>query len=94
MVTGHCFVWFVLRQIDALKFAFDWKKSGQAVGGKKFKGQYLKFIYQIRTGREAASSRQDSFEDRKKFKEFKAQHQAVITARNYLLDLYMEVRFC
>lgn len=81
----------LLRQIEAIKFASDWKKKGQQVGGKVFKAKFINCIYEARTSRPLPVSSSSSAEDMRSFKTFKKDYQALIAARNLLLELYLEV---
>lgn len=78
--------------MDAIKFAFDWKKKGKEKGGKKFKTNFTSAIYEARTGRIVPTRHEHSEENRKVFKTFKLDYQHVITSRNYLLDMYEQVQ--
>jgi len=40
----------ILRQLEAIKFATDWKIIGQQHGGKKYKGTFTCSVYEICTG--------------------------------------------
>jgi hypothetical protein len=88
---GDSFVRLILRQVDAIKFAFDWKKKGKEKGGKKFKSNFTTKIYEARTGRTVPTCHEQSEDDNKAFKTFRSDYQHVITSRNYLLDMYEEV---
>ena len=47
---GRSLLSLVLRQMEVIKFASDWKKIGQQRGGKKYKGAFARSVYEARTG--------------------------------------------
>lgn len=91
--SGQNYLFTLVRQVEAIQFALDWKRRGLAPGGKKYKDQFAKSIYLARTGRYPPDSRHNSREDKQAFKSFKARQQNIITGRNYLLEMYKKVTF-
>jgi hypothetical protein len=97
---GHSFLHVLLKQIEALKFARDWKRRGLRPGGKRYKSHFVQSIFENR--RDPVTENPTVNGDICTFKSFKIQHQFTITCRNYLLDMYNEVcahmilidRFC
>ena len=81
----------ILRQAEAIKFTFDWKKIGQQRGGKKYKGDFVCSIYESCTGQHPLDMNHSTKEQKTAFKSFKIHQQSLITSHNYLLDLYKEV---
>ena len=90
---GHSLLQVLLRGCEAIKFAVDWKHRGQRPGGKKFKTNFTRSIYEARTGRKPPHSKHASKEDKVAFNKFKKQHQNTIMGRNELLKMYREVCF-
>jgi hypothetical protein len=86
---GHSFLHLLLKQIEALKFARDWKRRGLRPGGKHYKSHFVQSIFEAR--RDPATENPAVNGDTCTFKSFKIQHQFNITCRNYLLDMYNEV---
>lgn len=88
---------FVLRSVDALKFAYEWNKKTSERGGKKWKGEYRQQLFEeyhateierIRTTTIGRFRTQQIDSIKKKFVR---KHERVITARNHLLQLYQIV---
>jgi hypothetical protein len=87
------YVFFVLRTIDALKFAFEWKKKLSETGGRKWKKEYRELIFKKHHEKEL-----EEFEiympnvKKKKTSSLKAKfvrkHEKVVTGRYQLLELY------
>jgi hypothetical protein len=91
------YICFVLRTIDALKFAFDWEKKLSERGGREWKAEYREKLfrkhheadlqaYELYTG---AHKRKRTEALKKKFIR---KHEKVITGRYQLLELYKLVR--
>ena len=91
MTNSDSLLNLILRQAEAIKFAFDWKKIGQQRGGKKYKGDFARSVYESRTGQRPPDTNRSTKEEKTAFKLFKIRQQSLITSRNYLLDLYNEV---
>jgi hypothetical protein len=91
-LSAHSFLHKLLKQLEAIKFASDWKRKGREPGGRVYKKAFARSIYFARTGLQPPSG-DDSTEDQKKIKTFKAQQQTLITNRNHLLDMYNQVLF-
>ena len=83
-----------MKQIEAIKFATNWKQRGSQPGGKIFKRNFLQRLFDHVT--EHVSLHKDGNEAKRRafkkvFNGFKAWHRKVIMARNYLCDLYEQV---
>jgi hypothetical protein len=90
ILSAHSFLHNLLKQLEAIKFASDWKCKGQEPGGRIYKKAFARSIYFAHTGHLPPSS-DDSAEAQKKFKAFKAQQRTLITNQNCLLDMYNQV---
>jgi hypothetical protein len=77
-------------QIESINFALDWALKGMQPGGKTYKSDFAKAIYEARTGRQPPSNTASKV-DHQLFKSFKSQQQNIIRCRNYLLDMYKQV---
>ena len=91
-IEGHTFLQTMFKGCHAIKFAADWKRRGERPGGKKFKTNFARSIYEARTGRKPPHPRLATAEDKKLFKKFKLDHHRMVASRNDLLNLYREVR--
>jgi hypothetical protein len=91
------YVFFVLRTIDALKFAFEWKKKLSERGGQKWKMEYRELIFQKHHEKELENfeiykPNQKKQMTRSLKSKFVRKHERVITGRYQLLELYKTVR--
>jgi len=82
----------LLKGCEAIKFALDWKRRGQRPGGKKFKTNFTRSIYEARTGQKPPHPKHATTEDKVAFRRFKVQHQKMVTSQYDLMNLYHEVR--
>src|ERR1700685_2657322 len=64
-LSAHSFLHKLLKQLEAIKFASDWKRKGQEPGGRIYKREFTQSIYFAHTGLQPPSS-DDSTEDQKK----------------------------
>ena len=64
-LSAHSFLHKLLKQLEAIKFASDWKRKGQEPGGRIYKREFTQSIYFTHTGLQPPSS-DDSTEDQKK----------------------------
>jgi hypothetical protein len=87
-------VYFVVRTVDALKFAIEWKKKTLETGGLKWKKEYrdrmFKELYGAELERHTGTHR-TNIEKTLKGK-FVRKHEKVVTGRYQLLELYKTVR--
>ncbi|KIM81436.1 hypothetical protein PILCRDRAFT_89151 [Piloderma croceum F 1598] len=90
IVGGYSFVRLFLKQIEAIQFASDWNHKGLQKGGKKYKTDFTRTIYQSRTGKLPPDTRSSSTSELKAFRAFKLKQRWSITSQNYLLGLYKE----
>src|SRR5882762_11681680 len=88
--SGNSFVHLLFAQLNAVKFACNWKLKGQQPGGKVYKTNFSRSIYQARTGH-APPNRNDSRDAKAHFRAFQTCQKKIIMSRNYLLDLYDKV---
>lgn len=91
---GFSFLRLFIRQVEAIKFAIEWRRKGTTRGGKSYKTDFL--LKAFRQDSTYVDVRPDSQMDtqaayKKALKNFKSQHMKTITARNYLLRLYENV---
>jgi hypothetical protein len=91
------YIRFVIRSINALKFAVEWKAKSSEPGGKAWKKEYRVRLYEMtlkkrETGFEILGEAARK-EKKKQFQQFVRRHEKVITARNQLLTLYRTVFF-
>ena len=91
-IEGHTLLQTMFKGCHAIKFAADWKRRGERPGGKKFKTNFARSIYDARTGRKPPHPRHATAEDKNLFKKFKLDHHKMVASRNDLLNLYWEVR--
>ena len=89
---GYRFIHGFLKQIEAIGFASDWRKKGREHGGKKFKSNFARTVYQSHTGILPPDQQASSRGEKKAFNTFKLSQRRSITSRNYLLDMYLDVR--
>lgn len=81
----------MFRQWESINFARDWKRKGQLPGGKSFKTHFTRSVYESRTGHHISQSNGGTTKEQRSFKSFRTEHERVITARNYLLEMYEQV---
>jgi hypothetical protein len=93
-LEGHFFLKFLIRQLEAIKFAVDWHARESHVGGKKYKQCFIQRLFDTVPVHQPLQSN-GSPEQRKLYnrtlRSFKAQHRKSVTAHNYLLQLYQQV---
>ena len=87
----------MLRTIEALKFAFEWKKKLSERGGRKWKTEYRELIFKNHHEKELENfeiymPNQKEKMTRSLKSKFVRRHEKVITARYQLLELYKTVR--
>ena len=90
-LLGQSFPKFLIRQLEAIKFASDWRQRSKRPGIKKFKRDFVQRTFEddpthseLRS--DGTAEEQDVY--KKNFSAFKLKHSKMITARNYLLQLY------
>ena len=87
------FLHHIIRQIESIKFAFDWKEQNRLAGAKKFKTKFIQSIFADRI-RSALPLVFSTSEEEANFKKFKIRLNRMVTMRMYLFELYCEVRVC
>jgi hypothetical protein len=91
-LVGQTFAKFLIRQIEGIKFAFDWNKRGGLPGVKDFKRAFVKKSFEADPTYRLLCREPDNDDIyNRKFAAFKTQHAKSVTARNYLLQLYQRV---
>ncbi|KIM73049.1 hypothetical protein PILCRDRAFT_734393 [Piloderma croceum F 1598] len=75
---GGSLLSLILRQLEAIKFASDWKIIGQQRGGKKYKGAFARSVYEARTGQPLPEPSHCSKEALAAFKTFKTRQQTLV----------------
>jgi hypothetical protein len=91
-LAGQTFAKFLIRQIEAIKFAFDWNKRSERPGVKKFKREFAQKSFEADTTYRLLQYDSDDDDKYKRtFAAFKTRHGKSVTARNYLLQLYQRV---
>ena len=88
---GQSFPKFLIRQLEAIKFASNWQQRSKKPGIKKFKKGFVQRAFNADPAHHLL--RQDgNTEEQEVYKKnlstFKLKHGKMITARNYLLQLY------
>jgi hypothetical protein len=88
----------VLDTIQSLKFSFDWEIKSHVRGGKNWKTQYKKVVFEELFSAEIAQI-QDRFGGsactgriNRLYSRFRNSHEKIITSRNQLRKLYLSVR--
>jgi len=87
-MSGYSFLHQFLKQIEAIQFAVDWNNKGRQYGGKKFKTNFSRTVYEAHTGCPPPNLAGSHPDERKAFNAFKQSHQCSITIQNHLLDMY------
>jgi hypothetical protein len=94
VLSGHSFLRYLVKQVEAIKFVTDWQRKGLRAGGKKYKQSVVQNAFD-RVPSYDLLHPNGSLEDKKAyqklFRAFKIKHSKAITARNYLLQLYEQV---
>jgi hypothetical protein len=84
-----------VKQIEAIKFAIDWKRKGRQSGGRAYKRNFVQRAFD-RAPEHANLRPRGTVSERATYeralKTFRIRHGKIITARNYLLKLYEQVR--
>jgi hypothetical protein len=92
-LCGQSFLHLLLKQTEAIKFASDWKQKGREPGGKAYKTAFARSIYLARTGRQPPTDNA-SDQDLRDFKTFRTRQQKLVTGRNHVLNLFLQVSLC
>jgi len=90
-VEGDSFLRFILRQVDAIEFAFDWKKKAKRRVERSSRPISQARFMKLALAELFSASHEHSEENRKVFKTFKSDYQHIITSQNYLLDMYEQI---
>src|SRR5882762_10802480 len=93
-IAGDTFQKFMIKQLEAIKFAFDWHQQSTKPGIKKFKREFVQRSFDADPAhcllhRDGNSHEQQIY--KKSLSVFKVKHGKLITACNYLLQLYQQV---
>jgi hypothetical protein len=84
----------IVKQIEAIKFAVDWRRKGTRAGGKAYKQAFVQKAFD-RDPEHSCLRINGNPEDKKIYQKtlraFKVRYGKTITARNYLLQLYEQV---
>lgn len=91
---GQTFLKFLIKQLEAIKFASDWGQRSKKQGIKKFKKDFVRKSFDAEPAHHTLRQNGTSDEQhayKKAFSAFKLKHGKTITARNYLLQLYQQV---
>jgi len=85
---------FLIKQLEAIKFASDWHQRSTKPGIRRFKKEFVQRSFDAdpahRLLRLNGTSEQQNVY-KKAISAFKVRHGKLITARNYLLQLYQRV---
>ena len=85
---------FLIKQLEAIKFASDWHQRSKKPGIKKFKKEFVQKSFAADPAHRLLRHDGNSDEQathKKAFAAFKIRHGKTITARNYFLRLYQKV---
>ena len=94
ILSADSFLKYIIRQIEAIKFAYDWRIRSGCPGIKKFKSDFVQKSFQNISAHQSLRQYGNAEEEatyKKAFHDFKIRHGKTITARNYLLRLYEQV---
>jgi len=84
----------LIKQLEAIKFAYDWRQRSKKSGIKNFKKDFVQRSFEADPEYRLLQPDGTSVEREtynKAFSSFKLKHGKTITARNYLLQLYQQV---
>lgn len=84
------FLHHIVRQIESIQFAVDWKMQDRVAGSRKFKSQFMKMAFASQSGRTLPLVL-TAPQDQREFEKFKVRQNHAVTLRTYLHDLYVEV---
>src|ERR1700722_1509480 len=88
------YVFFVLRMIEALKFAHEWEHRCSGAGGHHWVKAYREFLFKKLVDTDVSPAKRSK--TRKELKEMKSdfikRHAETVIARSHLLTLYHTVR--
>src|ERR1700722_18928806 len=88
------YLFFVLRMIEALKFAHEWEHRCSGAGGRHWVKTYCEFLFKQGLDTDVSSAKPKK--TRKEMKEMKSdfikRHAETVIARSQLLTLYHTVR--
>lgn len=93
---GHTFLKFLIKQLEAIKFAFDWHHKGTRHGVNKYKKNFVQRAFDHEPAHRSLrpdGSLTEKVAYKKAFCAFKIKHGKHVTARNHLLQLYQRVSF-
>ena len=92
VLSGHSFLHHLVKQIEAVKFSIDWRCKGTHAGEKTYKQAFVQKAFDHDSSLRANSSPEDQKNYQKVIRTFKIKHGKTITVRNYLLQLYEQVK--
>lgn len=75
----------IVRQIESLKFANDWKMQDHLARAKKFKALFTQIVFALFPLVLSSPAEESAFD------KFKVRQNHIVTSRTYLYDLYQEV---
>jgi hypothetical protein len=95
VLSADAFLKYMIRQLEAIKFAYDWRFRSSRPGIKKFKSDFVLKSFQNffvqQNLRQYSGSDEEGSAYQNSFNAFKIRHGKTITARNLLLQLYEQV---
>lgn len=80
----------IVRQIESIKFAMDWKMQDRLAGVKRFKADFMQSAFAGQTGK-SLPLELETPTAMAEFDKFKVRQNHIVTSRTYLHDLYVEV---
>ena len=96
VLSADAFLKYMIRQLEAIKFAYDWRFRSGRPGIKKFKSDFVLKSFQnlfVQQNLQQYGSDEEGSAYQNSFNAFKIRHGKTITARNLLLQLYEQVIF-
>ena len=98
-ILGPHLVWdnsqkFLIKQLEAIKFASDWHQRSTKPGIRRFKKEFVQRSFDTDPAHyllhlNGTSEQQEVY--KKAISAFKVRHGKLITSRNYLLQFYQRV---
>ena len=93
LLSGNLFLRFVVKQIEVIKFAIDWKRKGHQSGGRAYKQNFVQRAFDRapeHANLQPCGTVSEKATYKRTLKAFRIRHGKMITAHNYLLKLYKQ----